>query len=58
MRAADALIAVAGEFGTLSEIALALRTGTPVVGLRTWELSRNGEPVHAFPRAELRGRCR
>lgn len=51
VRAADALIAVAGEFGTLSEIALALRTGTPVVGLSTWELMRKGERVDAFPQA-------
>ena len=48
VRAADALIAVAGEFGTLSEIALALKTGTPVVGLETWELGRAGVPVPAI----------
>lgn len=48
VRAADALIAVAGEFGTLSEIALALKVGTPVVGLETWELARNGRPVEAI----------
>lgn len=41
-RSADAVIAIAGEFGTLSEIALALKLGTPVVGLGTWELSRPG----------------
>ena len=52
VRAADALIAVAGEFGTLSEIALALRTGTPVVGLATWQLSKKGELVDAFPQVE------
>ena len=52
VRAADALIAVAGEFGTLSEIALALRTGTPVVGLATWQLSKKGEAVDAFPQVE------
>jgi len=44
-RAADAVVAVAGEFGTLSEIALALAAGTPVVGLGTWELRRGGQPV-------------
>jgi uncharacterized protein (TIGR00725 family) len=38
VRAADALIAVAGEYGTLSEIALALKTGKPVVGLDTWDI--------------------
>jgi uncharacterized protein (TIGR00725 family) len=50
VRAADVLIAVAGEFGTLSEIAFALRTGTPVVGLSTWELAKGGAPVEAIVR--------
>jgi uncharacterized protein (TIGR00725 family) len=45
VRAADALIAVAGEFGTLSEIALALKLGVPVVGLGTWELTKGGGAV-------------
>jgi uncharacterized protein (TIGR00725 family) len=40
VRAADAVIAVDGGYGTLSEIALALVAGTPVVGLGTWELRR------------------
>jgi uncharacterized protein (TIGR00725 family) len=35
-RAADALVAVAGGYGTLSEIALALKAGKPVVGLGSW----------------------
>jgi uncharacterized protein (TIGR00725 family) len=51
VRSADALIAIAGEFGTLSEIAFALKTGVPVVGLDTWELSKHGAPVEAFARA-------
>jgi len=38
VRAADALVAVGGSWGTLSEIALAMRTGVPVIGLATWEL--------------------
>ncbi|MDQ4097681.1 MAG: TIGR00725 family protein [Actinomycetota bacterium] len=38
VRTADALIAVGGEFGTLSEIALALKLGKPVVGIATWDL--------------------
>jgi uncharacterized protein (TIGR00725 family) len=42
VRAADALIAVGGGYGTLSEIALGLRAGRTVVGLRTWELRREG----------------
>ncbi|MDP1807746.1 MAG: TIGR00725 family protein [Acidimicrobiales bacterium] len=51
VRAADALVAVAGEFGTLSEIALALKIGIPVVGLETWELARAGRPVEAIETA-------
>ncbi len=49
VRAADALIAVGGAFGTLSEIALALKTGVPVVGLDTWELAKSGTPVQPDP---------
>jgi uncharacterized protein (TIGR00725 family) len=49
VRASDALVAVGGGFGTLSEIALALRIGVPVVGLRTWTLELEGRPVDAFP---------
>jgi uncharacterized protein (TIGR00725 family) len=37
-RAADCLIAVGGAYGTLSEIALALKAGKRVVGLKTWEI--------------------
>lgn len=51
VRAADAVIAISGEFGTLSEIALALKMGKPVVGLSTWELSKGGRPVDAIVRA-------
>ncbi len=42
VRASDAVIAVAGEYGTLSEIAFALKTGVPVVGLGTWVLTKEG----------------
>jgi len=38
IRAADAVIAVGGAYGTLSEVALALKTGVPVIGLQTWEI--------------------
>ena len=34
----DAVIAVGGEFGTLSEIGLALKVGRPVFALDSWEL--------------------
>jgi uncharacterized protein (TIGR00725 family) len=38
VRAADAVIAVGGAYGTLSEVALALKTGVPVVGIETWPI--------------------
>jgi len=37
-RTADALIAIGGEYGTLSEIAFALQMGKPVAGIRTWDI--------------------
>lgn len=39
VRAADAVIAVGGAYGTLSEIAFARTIGIPVVGLHTWSLT-------------------
>jgi uncharacterized protein (TIGR00725 family) len=38
IRAADAVIAIGGGYGTLSEIGLALKAETPVVGLNTWQI--------------------
>jgi uncharacterized protein (TIGR00725 family) len=40
VRSCDAIIAVGGRYGTLSEIALALKLGKPVVGLGTWRLAQ------------------
>lgn len=48
VRASDVVIAIAGEFGTLSEVAFALRLGIPVIGLDTWELGnrrQSGDPI-------------
>ena len=39
VRCADAVVAIGGSWGTLSELALALRRGTPVVGVGTWSLT-------------------
>jgi uncharacterized protein (TIGR00725 family) len=45
VRASDVVIAIGGEYGTLSEIAMALKTGVPVVGVTTWSLERpDGTP--------------
>lgn len=38
VRTADALIAVAGGWGTLSELALGVKLARPVVGVGTWRL--------------------
>lgn len=51
-RASDVLIAVGGEYGTLSEIALALKIGKPVVGIGTWELAKQGRSVDAIVEAQ------
>jgi uncharacterized protein (TIGR00725 family) len=48
VRAADVVVAVGGAYGTLSEVALALKTGVPVIGLGTWEI----EGVHAVDSPE------
>jgi uncharacterized protein (TIGR00725 family) len=50
VRAADGLIALGGGHGTLSEIALALKAGKPVVGVDSWEIdgvSVAGDPAAA-----------
>lgn len=40
IRASSSIIAIGGGYGTLSEIAFALRLGIPVIGLETWELEK------------------
>jgi uncharacterized protein (TIGR00725 family) len=52
VRAADAVVAVGGAWGTLSEIALALKTGRPVVGLGTFEIAQGGQPVEGIVAAD------
>jgi len=54
IRAADVVVAVGGAYGTLSEIALALRAGLTVLGLDTWAIDgveRAGSPEQAATRA-------
>lgn len=48
VRAADVVIAVGGAYGTLSEVALALKTGVPVLGIETWSI----EGIERVPDAE------
>jgi uncharacterized protein (TIGR00725 family) len=51
VRACDAAVAVGGAYGTLSEIALALAQGVPVVGLGTWQI--DGVEHHDEPEAAV-----
>lgn len=56
---ADAVIAVGGGYGTLSEIAVALKTGKPVFGLSTWNIEGVADcatPEEAVSRAVRAGR--
>ncbi len=50
-RTAQAIIAVGGRFGTLSEIAFAKIEGITVIGLQTWELKREGMREDPIQRA-------
>ncbi len=43
VKSAQAVIAIGGSYGTLSEIAHARQGDIPVIGLNTWSLSRNGQ---------------
>lgn len=51
VRTADAIICVGGSWGTLSELALAVRTAVPVVVLDGWDLPVEG-PTSAKSAAE------
>lgn len=44
---AGAVIAVGGVYGTLSEIAMALKLGRPVFGIRTWDIPGVVPCMHA-----------
>lgn len=47
VRAADALVAIGGAWGTLTEIAFARQAGKPVFGVGSWELGADGLIVAA-----------
>jgi uncharacterized protein (TIGR00725 family) len=50
-RTADGVVALGGGLGTLSEIALALRTGRPTIGIQTWRFDRPGRTEPELPTA-------
>ncbi|MGB9879847.1 MAG: TIGR00725 family protein [Anaerolineae bacterium] len=52
VQSAQAVIAVHGEYGTLSEIAHALKLGIPVIGLHTWQLAKDGQEDQGIVRAK------
>jgi hypothetical protein len=41
----DGVIAIGAGYGTLSEIGFALKMGKPIVGLATWEISKEAQPI-------------
>ncbi len=45
VRSADAIIALPGKYGTLSEIAYALLLGRPVISLGSWDVSQDVKKV-------------
>ena len=51
-RAGEVVIAVGGGYGTLAEVALALKAGTPVVGLDTWAIDRRELAADPVERVE------
>jgi uncharacterized protein (TIGR00725 family) len=48
VKSAQVIIAIGGNYGTLSEISHALQSGIPVIGLNTWSLARNGQPDNSI----------
>jgi len=51
-KSAQAVIAIDGSYGTLTEIGYALQSGIPVIGLNTWSLARDGQPNSSIIPAE------
>jgi len=52
VKSAQAVIAIGGSYGTLSEIGHALQSGLPVIGLETWTVSRKGKDKSPIIEAE------
>jgi len=51
-QAGDVVIAIGGQYGTLSEIGFALNVGKSVVGLHTWELKKPGQLLKTVIKAQ------
>ena len=52
VKAAQAVIAIGGSYGTLSEIGHAIQSGIPVIGIDTWSLSKGGKIYNSITSAE------
>lgn len=48
VRSSDALIAIDGSYGTLSEIAHAFEQGLPVLALESWDMGSAGVPAELY----------
>ncbi len=45
VRSSQAVIAIEGSYGTLSEIAFCLKLSVPLIGLRTWKLNCDNHEI-------------
>lgn len=52
VKSSQAVIAIDGSYGTLSEIGHALQNGIPVIGLGTWSFSIDGRPDNGIIQAD------
>jgi uncharacterized protein (TIGR00725 family) len=52
VKSAEAVIAIGGSFGTLSEIGHAIQSDIPVIGINTWSLVKGGKINSAIIPAE------
>ncbi len=52
VKSAQAVIAIDGSYGTLSEIGHALQSGIPIFGLNTWSLSIDGQADNSIIRVD------
>ncbi len=52
VKSAQAVIAIGGSYGTLSEIGHAIQSGIPVIGIDTWLLNKGGKVNSSIITAE------
>jgi len=55
VNSADGIISIGGGWGTLSEIGLAMRTGKPLVLIRSWQIGSPQDPGQILRTAETAG---